>query len=915
MECSTEGIMKLMPIYITLFVLIIGIFGTLFGLLRYYESKNKEAEQKAADKVPAYEPFAQQGTQGEYEHVPTPRSKQRGFDQSDTVSKSTPGMGSGSGQNEESDQNALIEMAAAQNEEEEEEDGMDATCQNEGVVEGMGAGVGGAAEDEAEIELADGDAEGMMDSTEHLATIGKIVMGYLQVLTCVGVTLPSIDWPDDFISGLCQPFAFLNFDFSQLFPVGCLVQWDFYLDMQISFGLPIFVTTLALIWRFSRKAKLAKCNEVCCEDHAHVDDIIFEKQANDIDNNTCQICLTAVFIMYPMLVTKMMGVFVCREIESEWWLEADVTLQCYNDSWVPRAVLGFIGIICYCIGIPASFFYFLHKHKDELDHPDVVAKIGFLYTGYALHFWLGELVEMTRKMFMSGVIMFVAPDSVMQVIVAATFCACFLMMQVAVSPFEDEIENKVQMWCLMGTALTVLFGLLIVTSQGSCNSDQVGAELETISSCVLWINMFVLVMIVYYTCIFLKADFEFKRQMLLHMLGKKQTDEESEMSEMDQQVNNEKEARERLKAEETHDWMKTDDDEIEMELNELLSPAEIIRRSQEIHSLEYADEYNTTVVGAAVTVPHPMYLADDMKKSEDKSDDKSAEFDHLLQDAFNRYEVLSGIGQIIGAEDLTSVCLNLVMKLDWKVTVPVIEDKARNGMMADSGYTKTESMSFTQFAAFFKSEFTPNMLDEGVMDATEADISLPRSSIEVDDTMPCPTCRSPMGELRKAFVEAECCVCMESVDQILVSRCGHTLCKDCALALKDAATGPVRIIAADLPELEQLSDPLDAMLQNSFNRFDVNDIGTISTIDDLEGITLNVASKIVIEEGWVGFSPSIIDEKAPLAIQASATMTYNQFSEWFKNEIAAPFRKSVNKTHKAEQKDAKPTKSKKEEWF
>merc|ERR1719253_1453385 len=183
------------------------------------------------------------------------------------------------------------------------------------------------------------------------------------------------------------------------------------------------------------------------------------------------------------------------------------------------------------------------------------------------------------------------------------------MMQVAVSPFEDEIENKVQMWCLWGTALTVLFGLLIVTSQGSCNSDQVGAELETISSCVLWINMFVLVMIVFYTSIFLKADFEYKTQLLLHLLGKKQTDEESEMSEMDQQVYNENEARERLKAGETHDWMRKDDDEIEIELNEILSPAEIIRRSQEIHALEYLDEYNTTV-GAVVTVPHPIYLTD-----------------------------------------------------------------------------------------------------------------------------------------------------------------------------------------------------------------------------------------------------------------------------------------------------------------
>ena len=36
-----------------------------------------------------------------------------------------------------------------------------------------------------------------------------------------------------------------------------------------------------------------------------------------------------------------------------------------------------------------------------------------------------------------------------------------------------------------------------------------------------------------------------------------------------------------------------------------------------------------------------------------------------------------------------------------------------------------------------------------------------------------------MGELRRAFMKAECSICFEDVDSILVGECGHTLCADC----------------------------------------------------------------------------------------------------------------------------------------
>jgi hypothetical protein len=105
--------------------------------------------------------------------------------------------------------------------------------------------------------------------------------------------------------------------------------------------------------------------------------------------------------------------------------------------------LGVFGIAVYAIGIPVLFFYLLRANKDKLNDPETIGLLGFLYCGYAATFWLGELVEMTRKLVMSGVIMFVTPGSVMQIIMAVLFCIVFLGMQLLCNPFEEEVENKV----------------------------------------------------------------------------------------------------------------------------------------------------------------------------------------------------------------------------------------------------------------------------------------------------------------------------------------------------------------------------------------------------------------------------------------------------------------------------------------
>ena len=523
LACTTDGLIALLPMFGILFGVISIIAMIAYCIKRYFDSVNSETATEEDSKAPSNLSIAK------------PTSTLGIGIELDSFSKSNSSNGTGSGSGQQPQDEAAIigqDLGGAEGE---------PSVQNEGVAEGMEV----FGEDGAEFE--DPDTEGMMDSFEHLNVILKIVLGYLQVslplqacihelalpdcvdqvLTAVTFTMPSVPWPQGFIDSISQPFSFLNFDFSQMFPIGCLVHWDFYLDMEFSFTLPILACSAAVLnelWRGMRVSQLDNCQDGCCEDHEHVHDgnhdATIAQMHTEIRNSTWKMVLLSLFVMYPMLVTKMLGVFLCRPIEGDWWLEADVSLQCYTDQWTLHAGIGMVGICAYCIGIPALFFWVMYVHKDQMEDADVIAKIGFLFTGYAAHFWLGELVEMTRKMFMSGIVMFVAPGSVMQVIVATAFCAIFLMVQVTCNPFEEPTENKVCQWTMLGTALTVMFGLLIMTSKGSCNSAQVGSEIQTIASAILVVNMFVFLMIIFWTAKFLKTEIEAKAELVLAVLGK-----------------------------------------------------------------------------------------------------------------------------------------------------------------------------------------------------------------------------------------------------------------------------------------------------------------------------------------------------------------------------------------------------------
>ena len=56
------------------------------------------------------------------------------------------------------------------------------------------------------------------------------------------------------------------------------------------------------------------------------------------------------FTLYPGLSTVMFSIFVCREINHQYYLVADMSVVCFDDKWYRYAVVAVVGICIYSLG-------------------------------------------------------------------------------------------------------------------------------------------------------------------------------------------------------------------------------------------------------------------------------------------------------------------------------------------------------------------------------------------------------------------------------------------------------------------------------------------------------------------------------------------------------------------------------------
>jgi len=136
-------------------------------------------------------------------------------------------------------------------------------------------------------------------------------------------------------------------------------------------------------------------------------------------------------------------------------------------------------VLVYPIGIPVMYIatmYFQHprltlKHEDyaELDHETAIDKrdkdlnlkhVHFLYYQYRPEHWYFEVLECVRKMFLTGLMMFVMQNSATQLAIGVLISFLSFGAFAYIEPFLDPNDSWMQMCAQFATFLVLLTGLL-----------------------------------------------------------------------------------------------------------------------------------------------------------------------------------------------------------------------------------------------------------------------------------------------------------------------------------------------------------------------------------------------------------------------------------------------------------------------
>eukprot|EP00624_Nannochloropsis_granulata_P007363 evm.model.NODE_7317_length_6650_cov_13.684361.2 len=140
------------------------------------------------------------------------------------------------------------------------------------------------------------------------------------------------------------------------------------------------------------------------------------------------------------------------------YLVADFTIDCHSRYYLHHMPLIVLALAVYPIGIPLMFLLLL-KYRRNM-HP-WEENLSFLYKAYRRQYWWFEIYELVRKLFLTGLIIFIAAGTATQVAIACLVCAVTMCLHLKLAPYEERGDDILQAFSLAEILLVTYCALLL----------------------------------------------------------------------------------------------------------------------------------------------------------------------------------------------------------------------------------------------------------------------------------------------------------------------------------------------------------------------------------------------------------------------------------------------------------------------
>jgi hypothetical protein len=171
-----------------------------------------------------------------------------------------------------------------------------------------------------------------------------------------------------------------------------------------------------------------------------------------------------VLLVYPPLSRRILEFFQCSEnIDGAFYLVRDYSIECYNTEWFSILPIAIIVLVLYAVGIPLFILLSLWKIRKSLKDPKTSSRFGFLYNAYRPSMFLWDAWELVKTLFLTSIIILIAPGKTSQVVAGGLANLLFLIVIMYFQPHKNNVDRNLAILVDIALTLTMLIGLLLKT--------------------------------------------------------------------------------------------------------------------------------------------------------------------------------------------------------------------------------------------------------------------------------------------------------------------------------------------------------------------------------------------------------------------------------------------------------------------
>jgi hypothetical protein len=288
----------------------------------------------------------------------------------------------------------------------------------------------------------------------------KILIDFGQLLSSFAPTF-EINWPRPAMPYL-DFFKYFNFDLTMMMKTwGCSNPFfaTFYVKFAFVTLIPVTLCMIIYVhWRIGQRG-IEKNRQ-----RAAVKPTQLECVVEDIDwkGNCVSRCFFILTLLYLKTSNTVLDAFKCRKMAGdERYLEVDYAANCDDPLHYSFQAFAIIMVFIYPFGIPGMALALMkQKVEGKESYYEVQKTFGFLYADYHDNCWYWGVLNLVRKLSLSGMLIFFKRGSVTQLMLAMIIACVFLVGFTRKFPFEDTMNNSLEFFAELCTFFT-LFGAMM----------------------------------------------------------------------------------------------------------------------------------------------------------------------------------------------------------------------------------------------------------------------------------------------------------------------------------------------------------------------------------------------------------------------------------------------------------------------